>query len=242
MPTLTALASHRFGPRVSERSCTKNSSSLSLVSMALQTRDEEILCALTDKVRLLSLGQIARVWWTIEAQQTARRRLRKLEDVGLLERARVLANPMTELARPLFAWKPGRAEPDVDALAYTLATRWDSAPPRLTTVYFATQAAVERNDGCQAGFFAHPDDATHDLHVSELYLQLVTKHPELALFWRSEDELPEPELYGFKPDAALIKDDGRTRLFIEFGGRYKASRLTKIHRYCEKREVPYDLW
>lgn len=210
--------------------------------MAFQPRDEQILDVLSDKVRLLALGQMARIWWAPGAVQTARKRLRKLEEAGLIGRARVLANPMLELSAPLFSWKAGREAPDVDALAYTLETRWDSAPPELTTIYFATRAAVNRADGCQAGFFAHPDDAAHDLHVSELYLQLLTKHPELVPLWRSEDALPEPEPFGFKPDAAFLNEAGDIRLYIEFGGRYKATRLSKIHRYCEEREVPYDLW
>ena len=165
-----------------------------------------------------------------------------LEDAGLIGRVQIHAEPMLELERPLFQWDLGENEPDdYPGLENQLRERWKH-PPKTTPVVYATKAAVNAYGGYQAGYLKHPYEATHDLHVSELYLRVLRDEPTVARFWRSEEELPRPRTGDFHPDAAIVDPDGTVRLVIEFAGRYSADRLQHIHRFCEKRGYPYVLW
>jgi hypothetical protein len=207
-------------------------------------RDIPIVTTLTRRVRLLSLDQIARTWWSEngDARRSASKRLRALEELELLGRTQIVCEPLLKLDDPLFHWDPGEPPPEsFEAISNRLLSRWD-APPRSTTVFYATRTAVNAYGGCQAGFASHPYEATHDLHVAELYLRILRLFPDLAPYWRAEEELPRPDPGGFKPDAALVDPDGQLRLFIEFAGRYSPERLQKIHFYCVGRGFPYELW
>ncbi|MBU0716954.1 MAG: hypothetical protein KJ749_01790 [Planctomycetes bacterium] len=211
--------------------------------MLRTSRDEQILETLVLRVRLLSLEQIAGAWWS-DADSPAvftRRRLSRLSEEGLLERSSLLAEPFLDLQAPLVAWEPGAPPPDYDAVAYSLQSRW-TEPPTSTTVYVATTKARNQYGGAGRGGLRYRLQATHDLHVSAVYLRLLKADPESAAAWVGEDLRPKAGFRLKDPDAVIEYDDGRPPLVIEFGGKYDARRIRDFHEHCEKFTLRYELW
>ena len=210
----------------------------------IQTRDQEVLSALSRRVRLFSLAQIASFWWGEGevALANARRRLAKLTDAQLLSRFQVLAIALPSLAEPVSDWRPGQPEPEFGAVAWKLQNRWQQ-PSRKTTVYVATARASGIYGGRARGELKHELQATHDLGVSAMYLALLRKDPALADFWVGEDMIRLFRLGQKIPDAA-IADSPRShpKLILEFGGAYDVRRLRRFHADCAKKETPYEIW
>ena len=206
--------------------------------MELTERDREILLALTQKVRLLSLEQIARTWWPSALPATARNRLAALP--ALLHRLTLNAHPELTLPGPLFTWRPGEADPPCGALSYRLKKRWNQAV-RPTTVYIATEKAA-RYFGGYGGKLRRPLQATHDLHVAQIYLRLWQADPGLAALWVSEERFAPERRREKLPDAVLRDAAGNLILVIEFGGAYDAKHVERVHLDCVARSLPYELW
>ncbi|MCP5127491.1 MAG: hypothetical protein H6973_18210 [Gammaproteobacteria bacterium] len=209
--------------------------------MQLTDRDREILIALTHKVRLMSLDQIARTWWgnSPSALATARKRLTVLSAYAL-QRMKLNAHPELTLTGPLFAWQPGQATPHFGGLSYRLKKRWDQAPVP-TTVYIATEKAA-RQFGGFGGKLRRPLQATHDLHVAQLYLQFLQTAPERAALWVSEERFAPERRHEKLPDAVLRDATGNITLVIEFGGAYDSKHVERVHLDCVTRSLPYELW
>lgn len=210
---------------------------------ALTERDEAILRTLACKVRYLTLQQVAATWWrsALHRALIARRRLRLLREKGLLEEVTLPAHPMLPLAEPIVRWRVGDEDPPFDQVAYRLQQRW-AAQYRPTRIFFATARAARHFGAVNRGRILHPDQITHDLHVSALYLKLLKEAPELAAHWVGEDEFAKEREGEKLPDAVLRDGKGPPAFVVEFGGRYDASRLRDFHEDCRKRMLPYDLW
>lgn len=140
-------------------------------------RDRRILDTLTARVRLLSLSQIARVFWSgvRDPRVAARKRLAVLERTGFLERLNVLARPELPLPAPVAKWAPGEAPPNFGAVAYQVQARWEQAPTP-TTVVVATARAGHWCGG-QGGRRPRTSEITHDLHLAAVYLRLLAEWP-----------------------------------------------------------------
>ena len=204
----------------------------------MASRNDEVLLALTHKVRFFSLHQIARTWWAGREDST-RRAMKRLEGLGLVARRELPAHPELCLSAPIFAWVPGGADPELGAVSYALQARWKK-PVQTTCLYHATRKSARRLGGV-GGPIKMPLHATHDLHVGTVYLHYLRHHPADAGAWRSEDLLPSRR--GEKvPDAALLDSDGRLLRIIEFGGSYGPPRVEKLHSYCLENGYPYELW
>ena len=210
--------------------------------MQRTTRDMEILEVLTFKVRLLTQRQVAREWWGggPYALGSSRERIRKLERAGLVARTTLNARPLLELDQPVCRWQPGAPAPDADAVAHRLQSRWTEAP-RTTAAIHATQKTADQLGGI-GGPVRHRLQATHDLHLAEVYLNFRANSPDLAAAWVGEDVFA-PSRKGEKlPDAILRDSAGNILLVIEFGGKYDASRVRIFHDDCAIRGTPYELW
>jgi len=210
----------------------------------LTERDREIVGMLCCRVRIVSLSQVANHWWS-EAKQgleNARRRLSTLVDAGLLKHEHVMARPLPQLSAPVLSWKPGDSDPAFGSVAWQLQSRWKKEP-RKTRVYFATTRAANLFGGRAAGRIKQEFQATHDLGVCEMYLQLRDQQPEKALRWIGEDAVA-PHRRGQKlPDAIIAHAaDERPQLVLEFGGAYDKDRLIDFHADNEERELPYEIW
>ena len=87
---------------------------------------EQLLEALTKRVRLFTIDQAARTWWshTVRPRNNARKQLRKLEEQGLVELITIMAIPEIDLRTPVLEWQPGDPSPKFGPIAYQLRTRW----------------------------------------------------------------------------------------------------------------------
>lgn len=207
----------------------------------LTDRDSAIVQALVQKVRLLSQRQIVDSWWHTDVANS-RRRLKRLVEQQLVQRTVVLARPAPVIEAPLANWKPGDASPHFGQVAYRCQERWRMRPARQCVVWFATERASQIYGGAARGELKHPSQATHDLGVAAVWLRLRQVAPAWAAAWKGEDLLAHTRVGEKLPDAFIVDQSDRTVMVIEFGGAYDAERIEAVHRDCENRELPYQLW
>ena len=209
--------------------------------LTLSERDHDMLLALCQRVRLFNLRQIASHWWGGETANT-RRRLKQLADSGLIERIEVSARTLPELTQPVIAWRPDIDVPNFDAASYQLQRRWQSLPVRSCTAFIATERAAGLYGGRGRGELKHQLQATHDLGVAQVWLQLSQTAPQWAAAWRGEDLFSDTRRGEKCPDAMIVNDNGQVVCVIEFGGQYHAERLRAFHEDCAGRGLPYQVW
>jgi len=211
------------------------------VKLALTARDEELLEALVEKVRLFSQRQIAEHWWDGETANT-RRRLKTLERAGLIKRLIVPARTLPPLETPIVLWQPEQPPPDCGQVAYRLQQRWQRRAVRPTSVVVATRRTGQILGGPAAGELKQPTQATHDLGVAAVWLRLDRQAPAWAAAWQGED-LMAPSRWGEKrPDAMIMDSIGEALWAMEFGGSYAAERVRSFHEYCAERSLSYQIW
>lgn len=141
---------------------------------------------------------------------------------------------------PLSRWRPGTPPPHFGRLAHRLQSRWGEAI-RSTNVCVATAKAVKVFGG-HGGSLKHPAQASHDIHVSAVYLELLSRSPDDAATWLSEAKLAPFRRHQKLPDAALGDAPTELRLVLEFGNGYDADRLRDFHVDCQERSLPYEVW
>ena len=83
---------------------------------------EEVLDALTLRVRVLSFGQVSRLLG-VDALETERVAL-DLVDAGLLSLEPHIVSELREAEKPLLSWVPDGTTPDFGPVAYALRKRW----------------------------------------------------------------------------------------------------------------------
>lgn len=209
----------------------------------LNERDDRILWTLTHRLRVMSIRQIAGTWWDDPLSSTARSRLRQLAGTGIIEVKPTMAHPEIELTAPVLTWRPGDPEPDFGAVAYRLKSRWKQAPISTPLVH-ATRVAVRMFGGFTGGRGPRPSEATHDLHLAQVFLRLQKSDPKLAKSWCSESE-QYAEGRGRNerlPDAIIRGRRGGsppTRI-IEFGGAYSKPKLIEFHQAMSR--FFYEVW
>lgn len=211
---------------------------------SLSAVEEQVLDALTLRVRLLSVAQVARTWWPDSRHRNAhaRRVLRNLEREGLIRRTTLCAHPELSLTTPVSTWSPGLRPPEASQLSRSLQRRWCD-PPLLVDVALATQAAANFFGGV-----ARTDpkrvEQTHDLHLSTVFLVHRSRDPLLVSHWISEGRIhrSRPDAPGEKLPDAMIQLPNGARRVIEFGGAYRPPKLQAFHAFCEARALPYEIW
>lgn len=200
-----------------------------------------LLSALTQKVRLLSLAQIAQ-WQFGGERANARRRLRQLADAGWIEKIAIRARSLPELTKPVVRWEPGEAMPDLPRAANALKGRWSGRVVRSMSAYVATCKTADRIGGYAAGRLKKPLQAGHDLGVAQIWVQLAESAPPLAEAWRGEDVMADTRRHALLPDAFLVNRRQEVVCVVEFGGAYDLDRLTAFHRDCLDRSLTYQIW
>lgn len=208
----------------------------------LTAKDEEIVLALTTKIRVATLSQLSRTWWndTPLGRESALRRANRLVQAGVLDVFLLRAHPELPLAEPVWSWKPGEPPAPFGILSFRVRKRW-CEPLRPTTVYVAS-AKTARQFAGSGGRLSHPLQVTHDLHVSALFLGLLKNRPAEAERWVSENVLAPLRKRQKLPDAEIHDETGRVLKVIEFAGSYPTERIRLVHEDCERRQVPYELW
>jgi len=209
-------------------------------------RDVQILEVLTKRVRVLSLDQIARTWWTGSSNppRIARERLRTLSAQGLVEVQLLPAYPELPLTSPVLSWHPKQVEPDFGAVSFKLQSRWKKDPV-LTTCVSATKLAVSRFGG-HGGRAPRAVELSHDIHMAAVFLRYRERHPEILKHWTFEEQVKAERRRdlaprGLKlPDAFLRLPEGSRA--VEFGGAYSKEKLLAFHAYCKEYQFPYEIW
>lgn len=204
-------------------------------------RDLDIVETLTRRVRLLSIEQIARIWWpAADGLRVVRRRLQRLIDGRLLDQTMVNAHPPLPVSSPLTVWMPGDDAPDAAAVSAQARSRWtEVAVP--TDVFSATRlgANLFGSSGGRLPDFNHRD---HDLLFGQVYAVYRTTRPGEANMWVGEDALSKAGYRIKDPDAFLVNDCGHRLRVIESTGRYSVRQVESFHEYCVERDLPYELW
>lgn len=208
--------------------------------VALSEADEELLAVLGRRIRILSVEQAARLYGRDDDVRHTERRLRRLEQAGLVHVEQFLARPVEHLTAPLSTWQPGLPPPDLGGVARTCHARF-SAPAAALDCVIASKAAryrVARPEGRPSRM----SEVTHDLHLSEVYLRMREELPTRARSWLPEDALKHHGREGDKVPDAIVKD-GLYKTAIELvGSSYRTEKLEAFHGYCAEHELGYELW
>jgi hypothetical protein len=218
------------------------------VGILLTKRDLEIFDALTKRVRVLSMEQIARTWWstTKDTVRVAENRLRILAGENLLHIERAPAHPEIRLDAPVTTWSLVDPDPNFGAVSYQLQSRWKNHPI-LTPCVSASKKAADRFGG-YGGRPPRSVERTHDIHMAQVFLHYRLSHPEVLADWVFEEQVKaerkrvggrsEP---GEKLPDAFLRSHSATRV-VEFGGAYGKDKLIAFHRYCKEHSFPYEIW
>lgn len=211
--------------------------------VALTERDRAILTALTRKVRLLTIAQIARTWWdgNADPERNAKRRLAELERSGLVRSISISAHPELPLPYPEFVWKPGEPEPEFAPLSYRLQSRW-VLPASVVVAVVGTKLSANLFGG-KITRLPREDEQNHDVHLGALYLRFLKLFPEQAEAWLSEELIrrTRPQRRGEKLPDALVELNGRKHV-VEFGGAYSKDKLKRFHGFCRWKRYSYEIW
>lgn len=169
-------------------------------------------------------------------------RLRKLVQINWLGTASCLARPMPELDGPLYAWHPGKSEPDFGHYAWLANKRWDR-PPVMTKLYFAGRRAAHQYLGTRPRRVRQIYQLTHDLGVSEVYLYFKAHRKEEVSAWYGESVNPFRKPRIKNADVYIFPTlKWPPKLVVDFAGAYPKSRIQALHQYCVENNLAYELW
>ncbi len=155
----------------------------------------------------------------------------------MLFRHVVEAHPLLPLDRPLLSWAIHDPDPSLDELrtvSDTAIARWQLRDEAVE-VYSATKATDHLFGAFRRKSSAKMCEATHDLHLAEVFVRYWTHSPRIAAAWLGESAFPK---LGFEirrlkdPDAFIINVDGPIVRIVEFAGRYKTDHLAAFHQHC----------
>ena len=207
----------------------------------MRRREEQILRALANDVRVFSLTQVARVWWssTRWGRSRAKAAMIELDSSGWLQVHRSLARPVYELYQPLVSWSPSDETPDFWELSRVLHRRANTAAS-MTTFVFASARSVAMFGRGRAPS-VKLTQMTHDLQVAEVYLRYRTNGLS-ARHWVSEDRLPHDWPLKQRPDATVTNEEGEIHRAVEYGGDYPPSRLVEMHEGLSSIQMDYEIW
>lgn len=214
------------------------------VTLRLTARDIDLLRSLSNCVRLFSIEQIQSFWWPDTSQKSGvvEKRINKLVDGEWLNRSVILARPVPIFPQPICKWNPGTQLPNFGKCAWLTKSRWAEGHRQIYVVS-AGRKASHLFAGVRPRGIRQPFQLTHDLGLSQVYLQYRIHLPAKASKWIGERGIAFRRKKGKIPDA-IIGDAGAwpPELIIEFAGSYGKDRLLQFHKFCERESIPYELW
>ena len=207
----------------------------------MKPHEEQILRALANDIRALSMRQLARTWWTDTrwGRSRAEAAMKELESGGWLRIHRSFARSISELYRPLMSWQPGDDTPNFWRVSRVLHRRSMKHASMTTFVFAGSRSIALFGEGRAAS--VRITHMTHDLHVTEVYLRYRTNGLS-SRHWVSEDRLPRDWPLRERPDATLADDAGRIYRAVEYGGNYPPMRLAALHDGFSSIELRYEIW
>lgn len=209
--------------------------------LIMTERDEAILSALTNRVKVFAIGQIHRVWWLEGSVDAAQARLRVLCEADWLVPVRLAVRAIEYFpSRPLVRSSPGGCVPSWTDLIAETQSRWN-VPIRSVPAVIASNRAARFFGGHAR--HPRPSEATHDLYLAGVYLRMLEENAVVAEAWLGEGRLVAQAQgqEGAIPDALIRHEDGCTAIEV-VGESYPAAKLKAFHQYCEYRGWRYELW
>ena len=206
-------------------------------------REEEILAAITNCVRAMSVEQIARTWWTSTdwGRSRAKSTMRRLASEGWLQLQQALSRPVSELVAPLLTWQPYDCDPDFLTLSRSLHRRAKAAANSIEVVFATKKGASLFGIGSMPKITL--TQMTHDLHVTEIFLNY-RRHGLSSDRWIGEDNLLFSWPVQQRPDAVLRSVAGSIYRAVEYGGDYSPERLLELHGAFSSppHRLAYEIW
>ena len=198
-----------------------------------------ILRAVAVQVRLLTLDQIARIWFanTPAPRQFAEETVCRLEEAGLLRREIVEAHPLLSLEDALLSWTPTEGMPSEEVLqdiSHIAIGRW-TLPESAVQIFVATKDASHLFGAFHNASSSKHCEATHDMHVAEVFVRYAVSEPASAAMWLGEAAFPKLgfEIHRMKdPDAFIVDEAGSIQRVVEFAGKYDVKHLEDFHHHC----------
>ena len=203
-------------------------------------RDLDIVETLTRRVRLLTLEQVAGIWWPDAVTlRVVRRRLRKLADAGLIERRVINIGVRPTPLTPLVGWSPGDDVPNADQISRLARSRWIRGTVSRELVS-ATKLAANLFGSTLTGLppVHHRD---HDLLLSDVYAHYRKAKPVPASDWRNADSLPGDRNLP-RADAFLVDAEQTVIRAIKSAGRAKPKVISTFHVRLANANLAYELW
>ena len=198
-----------------------------------------LLRALALQVPCLTFAQIRQGWFAKRdaAEGLVERTLTRLASSQLITERVVEAHPLQSLDKPLFTWRPCETPPGerrLTNLALRAHERWQATHVP-TTIYVATKRANQLFGAFLAASHTRHCEATHNLHLGEVFVRYRAARPSLAAAWWGEAAFPKLgfDIKGMKdPDAFLLDPTGQAVRIVEFAGSYSSEHLQKFHEHC----------
>jgi hypothetical protein len=205
--------------------------------------EKEMLAVLAKHVRMMSLWQAARTWWTANRRglRRARESAQRLAERDWVKSRRVFSRPVSPLSEPLLVWSLNMPIPDFQQLSTRLHRR-ARASAAVTTVVTAT--GKTRNLFGAGGAPCRPKltQVTHDLHVAEVFLAYRRMGFDVDRRWVGEDRLSDGWPIRVRPDALLLDEEGQFLRAVEYGGDYSIDRLVRLHNAMARIWLGYEIW
>lgn len=171
-----------------------------------------------------------------------RTRLARLEKRKLLESRQVLAALPPSVDEPLCRWRPGDPLPHCGRVSYQARCRWKRLPVQVCRVYCATplaralfgRAPVKSARACQT---------SHDLGLAATYLTFRRRWPRLtSACWRNESEYAHFRGHGVKVEDAMLADNERVLMLIDFAGQYRPDRVKALVQHAQEHSVAIAIY
>lgn len=192
-----------------------------------------ILETVTLKTSTVEEGQIAKTWNLTNVEKS----LAPLCEVGLLERRTVPAHPILPIFPAALQFDPGDRDPTSEqfqALSEHFQNRW-TQPEQHFNVYVATRRGANLM-GSYTIDAPQRDQWTHDIHVAEIYLGLLSDNPPTVTRQLvGEGALPKlgrVVKWAKDPDLFLLDEHRQAQSVFEFAGSYSEKHVRDLVYHC----------
>lgn len=191
--------------------------------------------------RVIGQRQTSHHWYN-DDDANCRRRMKQLVAQGLLMKTTVRARPIPPLDAPLIRWQPSQPVPAFSKVAYQCQKRWKTRHLQNCVVYFASAKTAQMFGGRARGEIRKEMQVTHDMGVTQIWLNLDANAPDWADAWRGEDVMSHTRRGQKLPDGFIVDAGNSVLCVMEFGGSYDEARIREFHEDCAERSLPYQLW
>lgn len=204
--------------------------------MMMTERDLQIAEALSLRVVLMDLQQIASVWWN-EDHNAARRRLTTLVTARVIDRT--MANVCPRPTDCRLSWVAGDRTPDFEQVREESKGRWQR--PAQPTELFSASARTLNLHGTERSHHTTIDERNRQMLLSDVFVVSTTTRSMDASHWHIQSRRNMEESGQGRPDVLVTDVSGSPiRAISTVSGSRR--RMEEVHSFCVERELPYEIW